>query len=81
MKYYCLAAEANHPQALYNLGLLYMDGSPGLPTDYRLGLEMLQRAADLNLIEVGLIKTHFVSSPVRYFTEDIIFTEQKGKRE
>lgn len=51
MKYYTLAAEANHPQAIYNLGLVYLEGSCGVPKDHKLGLEMLQQAATHGLVE------------------------------
>ena len=57
MKYYRLAADANHTQALYNLGLLYVEGSKTTPADYTEGLQMLHRAADLNLTEVHFKQT------------------------
>ena len=55
MKYYTLAAEANHPEALYNLGLVYMEGSHSFPRDQKHGLELLHQAADQELPEVGFM--------------------------
>ena len=57
MKYYRLATDANHTQALYNLGLLYVEGSKTTPAEYTEGLQMLHRAADLNLTEVHFKQT------------------------
>ena len=53
MKYYTLASEANHPQAIYNLGLVYLEGSGVVPKDEKLGLEMLHQAGDQGLLEVS----------------------------
>ena len=55
VKYYSLAAEANHPEALYNLGLVYMEGSHGFPRDEKHGLKLLHQAADQDLAEVVFV--------------------------
>ncbi|KAH3835042.1 uncharacterized protein LOC127877320 [Dreissena polymorpha] len=49
VRLYRQAAEDLHPEALYNLGLLYMEGSPLTPCDHAQGLQMITTAADLGL--------------------------------
>lgn len=41
-----MAAEANHPEGLYNLGVLHENGLAGLPVNRDLALDYFQRAAD-----------------------------------
>ena len=41
-----MAAEANHPEGLYNLGVLHQNGLAGLPVNRQLAVEYFRRAAD-----------------------------------
>jgi len=49
---YSLAATDLHPHSMYNLGLMYLDGTSYTPKDSVQGLELITTAADLGLIEV-----------------------------
>ncbi|HJR20241.1 MAG TPA: hypothetical protein VJ822_01370 [Dongiaceae bacterium] len=45
-QWYAKAAAKNHPEALYNLGIMYVLGETGRPA-VKKGLSMIKRAADL----------------------------------
>lgn len=47
-----MAAEDLHPQAMYNLGLMYLEGSMHTPKDIHQGLQLISTAADFGLPEV-----------------------------
>ncbi|KAL4230009.1 hypothetical protein ACF0H5_010397 [Mactra antiquata] len=51
VRLYKLAAEDLHPQAMYNLGILYMDGTQHTPKHLNKGLELVTLAADFGLSE------------------------------
>ncbi|CAC5414557.1 unnamed protein product [Mytilus coruscus] len=48
-KYYKLAAEDGHQQALYNLALLYLKGEGCIEKNVNLAIELLQKAAEYGL--------------------------------
>ncbi len=48
IQYYAIAADANFPPALGNLGIVYRDGGPGVEPDAAKAEEYLRRAAHLN---------------------------------
>ncbi len=44
MRYYRMAAEAGHMEALYNIGTMYLDGE-GVSVDYQRGWALIHEAA------------------------------------
>ncbi|MBQ4411314.1 MAG: sel1 repeat family protein [Candidatus Methanomethylophilus sp.] len=46
--WYSKAAENGHPDAMYNLGLLLMEGD-GIGQDYKQAMELFGRAAELGV--------------------------------
>lgn len=51
VRLYTMAAEDLHPQAMYNLGLMYLEGTAHTPKDTHKGLKLLSTAADFGLPE------------------------------
>ena len=51
-KYYKLAADDGHPQAMYNLALMYLKGEGGIKKDIVAALELLHKAAEIGLGQV-----------------------------
>lgn len=49
LKYYNIAAEKDHPQAIYNIGVIYEKGYDGQTIDLKKAKEYYKRAADLGL--------------------------------
>ena len=59
MKYYQVAADNNHLQAMYNLALLQLDPQNCNEKSISLnGMNLLQRAAQLGLSEVSPLFNH-----------------------
>lgn len=52
-KYYKLAAEDGHQQALYNLALLYLKGEGCIEKNVNLAIQLLEKAADFGLGQVS----------------------------
>lgn len=52
VKLYRSAASDFHPQSMFNLGLMYLNGTSQTPQDPEKGLELVTLAADFGLIEV-----------------------------
>ena len=52
-KFYSKAATSDHPEALYNLAMLYLKGEGGVNQDTAKALSLLERAAHHGLIQVG----------------------------
>lgn len=50
-QYYSLAAAGGHPQATYNLALLYLNGQE-VKKDTKFGFELLEKAAELGVAQV-----------------------------
>ena len=61
VRLYQQAAEDLHPQAMYNLGLMYIEGSVHTPQDLDKGLALITTAADFGLVDVScfIFKTDF----------------------
>ncbi|XP_045204476.2 uncharacterized protein LOC123557209 [Mercenaria mercenaria] len=51
VRWYRLAAEDLHPQAMYNLGQMYLEGSLHTPRDPHRGIQLISAAADFGLSE------------------------------
>lgn len=51
VRLYKLGAEELHPQSMYNLGVLYMEGNMYTPRDTKRGLNLISTAADFGLPE------------------------------
>lgn len=71
VRWYKLAAEDFHPQAMYNLGQMYLQGSLHTPRDPHRGLQLISAAADLGLAEAQCYLGV-------YYTEDQTENESKA---
>lgn len=56
-KLYRSAASDLHPQSMFNLGLMYLNGTSQTPQDPEKGLELVTLAAEFGLTEVK--STHY----------------------
>jgi len=65
--------EANDPHAIYRLGLDYMEGSCGLPQDYKKALELWHQAAEL-----GYTPTYLSIGHAYDFGEGVEVDENKA---
>ena len=56
--YYRMAADVGHAQAIFNLGLMTLRGEGGLVKDSEKAIELLTRAAQRGLAQVGWFIIH-----------------------
>jgi TPR repeat protein len=61
-QFYRRAATAGHPEAQYRLGLMYLNGAPGLEQDDNLALEWVRRAADNGVREAKFLCDYMMNT-------------------
>ncbi|KAJ8297710.1 hypothetical protein KUTeg_024241 [Tegillarca granosa] len=74
IKHYELAADEGHPQALYNMALIYLKGEGGIEKNPRLAISLLESAANLGLCEAQTyLGVHYTESETKDMEKAVSF--------